>query len=92
MEESNSLSDREQALAQLRRLADIILDNLAEGSRNKLLDPKEIRLMTGTATRTIRLYVRTLEGPASKKPDSPSESSLEDQKVAREDQNNPGQE
>ena len=92
MEESNNRSDREQALADLRRLTGIILDNLAEGSRNKLLDSKEVRLMTLTAMRTIRLFVKTLEVPASTKADSTSESSVENQKVALEDQNKPGQE
>ena len=91
MEESNDRSDREQALADLRRLTGIILDNLAEGSRNKLLDSKEVRLMTGTAMRTIRLFVKTLEVPASKKDDSRSHSTAQDQNVAPEDQNKPGQ-
>ena len=90
MEESNNLSDKEQALAQLRRLTGIILDNLAEGSRNKLLDPKEIRLMTGTAMRTIRLYVKTLEGSTPKKADSSPQTSA--QNLEQEDQNKPGEE
>lgn len=88
MEEWHNVSDRDQALADLRRLTGIILDNLAEGSRNKLLDPKEIRLMTGTAMRTIRLYVKTLEGPTARKDGSSSQTS-DEENVAQEDGTKP---
>jgi hypothetical protein len=54
-------SKRDAAMADLRRLTRIILDNLEEGSRNRLLDPKEIRLLAVTVNRSIRLYLRTLE-------------------------------
>jgi hypothetical protein len=55
-------SKRTEALADLRRLTTVILDNLEEGSRNRLMDPKEMRLLGGTAIRSIRLYLKTLEG------------------------------
>jgi len=90
MGESKDDSDREHALAQLRRVSDIIIDNLAEGSRNKLLDPKEVRLMTGAATRTIRLYLRAMDGSASKKTGSISRKSAEKWIIRKKDQENPG--
>jgi len=52
---------RSEALADLRRLTTVILDNLEEGSRNRLMDPKEMRMLGGTAIRSIRLYLKTLE-------------------------------
>jgi hypothetical protein len=59
-------SKREEALADLRRLTHVILDNLEEGSKNRLLDPKEIRLLAATVNRSIRLYLRTLEKDRAK--------------------------
>lgn len=41
----------------LRRLAKIMMENLADGSRRRLMDAKEIRLMGGTAMRATRLYL-----------------------------------
>ncbi len=61
MKNSNSDSERSEALADLRRLTSVILNNLEEGSRNRLIDPKGIRLLGGTAIRSIRLYLKTLE-------------------------------
>jgi hypothetical protein len=61
LEDSSEDSKRTEALADLRRLTTIILDNLEEGSRNRLMDPKEMRLLGGTAIRSIRLYLKTLE-------------------------------
>ena len=61
LEDSNGDSKRTEALADLRRLTTVILDNLEEGSRNRLMDPKEMRLLGGTAIRSIRLYLKTLE-------------------------------
>ncbi len=50
-------SERRQAVDNLRRLAKIMMDNLADGSRRRLMDAKEIRLMGGTAMRATRLYL-----------------------------------
>jgi len=61
LEDSNGDSKRTAALADLRRLTTVILDSLEEGSRNRLMDPKEMRLLGGTAIRSIRLYLKTLE-------------------------------
>jgi len=61
LEDSSEDSKRTEALADLRRLTTVILDNLEEGSRNRLMDPKEMRLLGGTAIRSIRLYLKTLE-------------------------------
>jgi hypothetical protein len=51
---------RRQALSDLRRLQSIILDNLQEGYRLKLMDAKELRLMGSTAIRSIRLFLKTI--------------------------------
>jgi hypothetical protein len=59
-------SKREEALADLRRLTHVILDNLEEGSKNRLFDPKDIRLLAATVNRSIRLYLRTLEKDRAK--------------------------
>jgi hypothetical protein len=48
-------------LADLSRLTRIILDKIEDGSENGLMDAKEIRLLGGTAIRSIRLYLKTLE-------------------------------
>jgi len=61
LEDSDKDLKRSEALADLRRLTTVILDNLEEGSRNRLMDPKEMRLLGGTAIRSIRLYLKTLE-------------------------------
>lgn len=60
-------SKRSEALADLRRLTTVMLDNLEEGSRNRLMDPKEMRLLGGTAIRSIRLYLKTLEAELTKR-------------------------
>src|SRR2546422_2799062 len=67
LKNSNNDSERSEALADLRRLTSVILDNLEEGSRNRLIDPKEIRLLGGTAIRSIRLYLKTLEEDRTKR-------------------------
>ena len=54
-------SERKGALADLSRLTRIILDKIEDGSENGLMDAKEIRLLGGTAIRSIRLYLKTLE-------------------------------
>src|SRR5256712_13573099 len=61
LKNSNNDSERSESLADLRRLTGVILDNLEEGSRNRLINPKEIRLLGGTAIRSIRPYLKTLE-------------------------------
>ena len=80
MKDSNDDSERSEALADLRRLTTVILDNLEEGSRNRLMDPKEMRMLGGTAIRSIRLYLKTLEedrtGPSKEKADSSAQESL----------------
>ena len=48
-------------MADLSRLTRIILDKIEDGSENGLMDAKEIRLLGGTAIRSIRLYLKTLE-------------------------------
>ena len=54
-------SERKGALADFSRLTRIILDKIEDGSENGLMDAKEIRLLGGTAIRSIRLYLKTLE-------------------------------
>lgn len=84
LEEKGEGSERRQAIADLRRLANIILDNLEDGSRRKLLDPKEIRLLGSTAMRSIRLYLAALEHGEGKNLDKTPVQSAE--KVARKHQ------
>jgi len=67
LEDSDKDLKRSEALADLRRLTSVILNNLEEGSRNRLIDPKEIRLLGGTAIRSIRLYLKTLEEDRSRR-------------------------
>ena len=90
MKDAKDGLERDEALADLRRLTTIILDNLEEGSLNKLMDPKEMRLLGGTAIRSIRLYLKTLEGELTKRskekeddsPHSGTENLQEDQTAA----------
>jgi hypothetical protein len=80
LKDSNNDSERSEALADLRRLTTVILDNLEEGSRNRLMDPKEMRMLGGTAIRSIRLYLKTLEedrtGRSKEKADSSAQENL----------------
>jgi hypothetical protein len=61
MTDHDKEAERREALRNLRRLTGIILDKLEEGSDKRLMDPKEIRLLGGTAIRSIRLYLQALE-------------------------------
>ena len=83
--------ERDEALADLRRLTTIILDNLEEGSRNKLMDPKEMRLLGGTAIRSIRLYLKTLEGELTKRSkEKEDDSAPKVPEILQEDQTSAG--
>lgn len=61
MGDSGKNSKREEALADLHRLTRVVLSNLEEGSKNRLMDPKELRMLCGTAIRSLRLYLKALE-------------------------------
>jgi len=90
---SDNDSERKEALADLRRLTSIILDNLQEGSQNRLMDPKEMRLLGGTAIRSIRLYLKTLEEDHTRRTSGDqSDSSGKIQRTIEEDQTRAGKE
>ena len=61
MENSRIDSRKERALADLHRLTRVVLSNLEEGSKNRLMDPKELRMLCGTAIRALRLYLKALD-------------------------------
>jgi hypothetical protein len=48
----------------------MILDKIEDGSENRLMDVKEIRLLGGTAIRSIRLYLKTLEAEHARETNS----------------------
>jgi len=90
---SDNDSERKEALADLRRLTSIILDNLQEGSQNRLMDPKEMRLLGGTAIRSIRLYLKTLEEDHARRTRRDEDaSSGKTQRTVEEDQTHAGKE
>jgi len=90
---SDNDSERKEALADLRRLTSIILDNLQEGSQNRLMDPKEMRLLGGTAIRSIRLYLKTLEEDYARRTRrDEDDSSGKTQRTIEEDQTRAGKE
>lgn len=52
---------KERALVDLHWLTRVVLSNLEEGSENRLMDPKELRMLCGTAIRALRLYLKALD-------------------------------
>ena len=78
LKDSNNDSERSEALADLRRLTTVILDNLEEGSRNRLMEPKEMRMLGGTAIRSIRLYLKTLEEDRTRRSKEKADSSAQE--------------
>jgi len=90
---SDNDSERKEALADLRRLTSIILDNLQEGSQNRLMDPKEMRLLGGTAIRSIRLYLKTLDEDHTRRTSGDqNDSSGKTKRTIEEDQTHAGKE
>ena len=61
MENPRKDSRKQQALVDLHRLTRVVLSNLEEGSKNRLMDPKELRMLGGTAIRALRLYLKALD-------------------------------
>ena len=93
MKVSDNDSERKEALADLRRLTSIILDNLQEGSQNRLMDPKEMRLLGGTAIRSIRLYLKTLDEDHTRRTSgNQDDSSGKTKRTIEEDQTHAGKE
>ena len=91
LKDSNNDSERSEALADLRRLTTVILDNLEEGSRKRLMDPKEMRMLGGTAIRSIRLYLKTLEEDRMRRSKEKADSSAQESLGSlREDQTTTG--
>ncbi len=69
MEESSRDSERRKALADLRRLSSIILDKLEDGSQRRLMDAREMRLLGGTAMKSIRLLLAELDRDREREPE-----------------------
>jgi hypothetical protein len=69
LEDSSRDSERRKALADLRRLSSIILDNLADGSQRRLIDAREMRLLGGTAMKSIRLWLAEIDRDREKELD-----------------------
>ncbi len=93
MKVSDNDSERKEALADLRRLTSIILNNLQEGSQNRLMDPKEMRLLGGTAIRSIRLYLKTLDEDHTRRTSGDQDdSSGKTKRTIEEDQTQAGKE
>src|SRR6266487_77118 len=93
LEDSDKDLKRSEALADLRRLTTVILDNLEEGSRDRLMDPKEMRLLGGTAIRSIRLYLKTLDEHHTRRTSGDqNDSSGKTKRTIEEDQTHAGKE
>jgi hypothetical protein len=60
-------AERRDAAADLRKLTKMIIEDMQHGMENRLMDPKEMRLLGGTAIRAIRLYLKTLEEGSNQK-------------------------
>ncbi len=57
-----------ELLANIRRLASIVLDRLEEGSRDKTVDQAQLRLLGSIALRSLRLWQQVLtEGKVDQK-------------------------
>lgn len=65
MSKKNS-SKWNEVLTDLYRLTKVVLEDLERGSRDKLMDPKEMRLHASIVIRSIRLYLKTLDKDAPK--------------------------
>ncbi len=56
-----------ELLANIRRLAVMVLDNLEDGSRDRTLDQGQKRLLSSTGTRLLRLWRTVLREGASQR-------------------------
>ena len=84
-------AERRDAAEDLRKLTKIIIDDMQQGLQNRLMDPKEMRLLGATAIRSIHLYLKTLD-EGSKRQDQAIDASLPVRTIGREDQNKAEQE
>ncbi len=57
LEDNGGSSERRQVLSDLRRMTKIVMDDLEDGSRRRLLDAKEIRLLGSMVMRSTRLWL-----------------------------------
>lgn len=62
MEEKSTVPDgqRERLLNSIQRLTGMALDRLEEGTRERMMDAKETRLMGSLALRSMRLWQEVL--------------------------------
>jgi hypothetical protein len=77
-------------LSNLRRISNIILDNLEEGTKNKLMDQKELRLMGSVAIRSVRLFLKSLEEENARRTAKAQKEAAGSTKTGQEDQNRAG--
>ncbi len=52
---------REELLANIRRLANILMERLEEGSREKTLDQAQTRMLSSTTLKALRLWQEVLD-------------------------------
>ncbi len=60
-EGSGEQADRRELSANIRRLTIAVLDNLEQGSKDKILDQGEKRLLSSTGARLLRLWKSALK-------------------------------
>ena len=72
---------REELLAEVGKLARIVMDRLEEGSREKLIDQDQTRLLGGIALRALRLWHDVL----NKQPKTGTKRWVERKTVDKED-------
>ncbi len=93
LDESSEDSERRQVLSDLRRMTKIVMDNLEDGSRKRLLDAKELRLLGSMVMRSTRLWLAAQRGDYGKEMDKilrqsgekPDQRGREVEKSVRED-------
>jgi hypothetical protein len=60
VEEIREIDQRDELLANIRRLSRIVLDRLEEGSKEGTLDQAQIRLLGSIAMKSLGLWQETL--------------------------------
>ena len=60
MEDAEDDLKRKAVQADLRRLYLVVLERLEQDSKSRLLDPKDLRLLSANVLRTIRHYVKSM--------------------------------
>ena len=67
LEDAEDDLKRKEVQADLRRLYSVVLDRLEQDSERRLLDPKDLRLLSANVLRTIRHYMKSMGwGPVTR--------------------------